>query len=858
MDIKEILKETKHLNKDDAQKLINSLVFQKSCTPMLSLRELIDGHTFYIPKYQRGYVWEGTPKDSKFKNSDMPLDLFWKDLLRTQNSKDSHYMGMIALRWNNTAKAYEVVDGQQRLTTCAILLKQINKDSKTKEKISLKFEDQELENIFEKNQDDNADQSVTEDNIYQKRLNDAKKFFIEKLEGEDKNEIKKTLLDKLRFNILFANEMQSSIIFETINNRGKGLTKLEILKNRVYYLLSQIKNSNGINASQGKISLRWKNIFENLGVAMASKNIDTKTVTDDEFLRAWGFLEFADMSNILKLDENQQLNFILNQFEMSQAENFNCKQLLDTMERLQNFSIAWRSFFTQEQETFFAKNTINEKTFLRLGDQTKIYLDKIARLAYADIYIRSCVVGIYYSVKTCCSLFIGKDVSSCEKLVKKFVEFLKFFEKYLFCLNFMRPSNTKETSFLVSFAKEIYGFWGSNKKENRQPDIMQYISEFETQIETLKTKIIGHKGDEKKDCLANLLDEDNLTIWKDKINAKPDHFFGWSGINYFLYELEEKLKGSNTERFVEWSSFKPRKSIEHIFPQHPKNYKYWKDMFDLKKDEPQPQIAHSLGNLIPLKLDLNQKLQNFIYPVKKIAYENSSYMARKVADDFANWNIDAFKERTETMFEQLKDNWLTFDKVTINGKVWTGVDDVFWNNMVDDFISSAVGGRSAKKRSVNVSEEIAKHLLDYCKNNLNFRGGKNKNWFITICEYNSKDISAFCAETQTSEITNNMEKLQEELDGHITECEKFRDNLIKKEKLAPTQIKSAIAVFPKNSFGKGGSVDVDIIEQVLLQMTRQNAPSQKIYLYLDFTRDTATKKALNKKGYFEVFLSQEL
>ena len=88
---------------------------------LVSLYELLTGKVFDIPVYQRGYSWER-------KN----LEDLWEDLYYLNPAK-KHYFGTVLLKDSEepaktmlaVLKRFDVIDGQQRLTTVLILLREI-------------------------------------------------------------------------------------------------------------------------------------------------------------------------------------------------------------------------------------------------------------------------------------------------------------------------------------------------------------------------------------------------------------------------------------------------------------------------------------------------------------------------------------------------------------------------------------------------------------------------------------------------------------------------------------------------------------------------------------------------------------
>ena len=89
---------------------------------LVSLNGLLTGNqVFDIPVYQRGYAWER-------KN----LEDLWEDLYYLDPSK-KHYFGTVLLKDSgktartslSALKRFDLIDGQQRLTTVLILLREI-------------------------------------------------------------------------------------------------------------------------------------------------------------------------------------------------------------------------------------------------------------------------------------------------------------------------------------------------------------------------------------------------------------------------------------------------------------------------------------------------------------------------------------------------------------------------------------------------------------------------------------------------------------------------------------------------------------------------------------------------------------
>jgi uncharacterized protein with ParB-like and HNH nuclease domain len=75
--------------------------------------------TYIIPEYQRPYSWDCIGKSDKNNQ----VNVIWQDLIDFYESKNAniYFMGSMVVIGDGTKREYEVVDGQQRLTTLTIL-----------------------------------------------------------------------------------------------------------------------------------------------------------------------------------------------------------------------------------------------------------------------------------------------------------------------------------------------------------------------------------------------------------------------------------------------------------------------------------------------------------------------------------------------------------------------------------------------------------------------------------------------------------------------------------------------------------------------------------------------------------------
>ena len=224
---------------------------------LVSLSGLLVGNqVFDIPVYQRNYAWER-------KN----LEDLWEDLYYLDSSK-KHYFGTVLLKDSgNTAqtalttlKRFDVIDGQQRMTTVLILLREIISQLREVSEEELHADVADLEKNYLKNGahyklnplgtdgdffhhvviDENEFLSESTDTQSQRRLASARSFFREKLTEEQSLKPPeyqgflvqlKRKIDELQLIQYQVNSDADAIrIFETVNDRGRPLSNLEKTK----------------------------------------------------------------------------------------------------------------------------------------------------------------------------------------------------------------------------------------------------------------------------------------------------------------------------------------------------------------------------------------------------------------------------------------------------------------------------------------------------------------------------------------------------------------------------------------------------------------------------------------------------
>ena len=180
---------------------------------------------FIIPLYQREYVWQ---KED--------VETLINDL---NNAKQPYYIGNIVVDEN-----YNVIDGQQRLTTLYLMQMVLNPN----DCFDLSYEIRQSDNEFLKSKKlDNLDkcenENIRENLIFIK----SKKDLLEK----------EKLLDKVRITLTrLPHDTDITRYFELINSRGLQLEKHQILKAKFLEILNNEENK------ENEKNIDWAKIWD--------------------------------------------------------------------------------------------------------------------------------------------------------------------------------------------------------------------------------------------------------------------------------------------------------------------------------------------------------------------------------------------------------------------------------------------------------------------------------------------------------------------------------------------------------------------------------------------------------------------
>lgn len=641
-----------------------------------TLSSLFNGNFYRIPDYQRGYAWQDR-KESNDKEHQ--LDDFWDDLLNLANhnllnpqEKHKHYTGVLSLervgdkekekpQWakDEVAKngeAYYIVDGQQRITTSMILLKVIldfvdsnklnefagKKTQSLREKyvgaeaqsgekyyfFGYTFDNPSYEFLKTQIFGDESSEYKGERSIYTKNLAFAKEFFSEKINAENAEIIFKTLTEDFVFNVYkISSDFDVYVAFETMNNRGKPLSSLELLKNRLIYLSTKLNGNEKGEKLRKDINEHWKVIYQYLGKNY--KNV----LKDDDFLKVHWLMYFDKYG---RGKGNPHKEFLLGKFFTLSNLNktITAETISDYAKNLRDCVEHYYFLYNLDDTDYKRNNKISNDS------EMLVWLEKIQRLNFGAF--EPLLVAVLYKRTENLKKGLNND--------RDIVELLKHIEKFLFLMFMLIPE--RRASFKID---KIYEWAYSSFKGTNIIEISDAIRDMyivEMLLDSLQT---------------------NIEIWFKKPNDGRYGYFAWKGIRYFLFEYEEFLRKQNKrndEKIISWKDFikyvKDSTTIEHILPQNTDNVDEWNNMLNqtdgIRKKHDKLRnyniikLKNSLGNLVPLSAHLNSEFQNKPFSEKKERYKTGSYAEIEISK-YKEWNKKSIEERAKKLLDFMFERW---------------------------------------------------------------------------------------------------------------------------------------------------------------------------------------------------------
>lgn len=615
-----------------------------------NISSIFANNFFRIPNYQRGYAWKGRQL----------MDL-WEDIIDIPKKNNGlyapHYTGALSLKQIPFEKLtsteqkmsykggcfYDVVDGQQRLTTIIILLFVLHKKLNDSELLQTYIRTEGEVPIYKFTYGDSSSENsrylkrkifederemMGEKNVYTNNLSEAKSFFEEKVKDLTEDEVKEIfykIAGALLFDIkIIKDDLDVQVVFETMNNRGKPLTILEKLKNRLLFLVNKLSCDAKDELSKD-INDSWGRVYSWLG-----KN-EVIMLDEDEFLSSYLTLirQPADYSFSTKDAERKV-------FEMfcTRAQLYNRSYRRDlsknaekedeiSYKKIQDFAREIADFIPHWYRVHFPdmSKSIDEKIYkircMNNSKEMKLFLAKLLWMEQGN----------------------EEAVSKClEKVIK------------ILFRNRLPIQNIKDERVFASHARFLHT---TKAEEDTMEEKKKYtIEDLNTELDdTLKNEI---SYTSLRDGFRNLFNH----------VYNPIGYYKWAGLKFFLFEYEECIRKKEHEKekkHLTWDLFSET-SIEHVMPktwwEHwaktMEEYLQGRDFSQEEERFAKNTLINTLGNLTIISDCKNPSLGNNPWSLKKKAY-NYGFLSEIIISEEKEWNANAIYDRGKKMLDCLID-----------------------------------------------------------------------------------------------------------------------------------------------------------------------------------------------------------
>jgi uncharacterized protein with ParB-like and HNH nuclease domain len=562
------------------------------------LHSFFTGSSQYkIPFFQRAYVW-------KLENWSELWDSIIDELNEFNASRESeHFIGTIIIKQNESERlgslVYDLIDGQQRLTTICILLRALH-DATLDEPFKkwlynlLVYTDSYgnplIRLLHSKVDRDHFQEIILSDNnntslqLASNRVVDAYFFFKERIatdiKTDDIRNVVSIVLEKLTvIHMALSKNDDVQQIFDTINSLGVKLTTGELLKN---YLFS-------LEGMEDKYPEYWQSVFEDdedTVIFWEKDKTSGRVIRSTIELFLYSYLVIIKQTSI-------RMESLFKEFKLHLKDR-KTEELQLFAKELHDYALLYRALPDAEQ---FAEISFSEH-------------DKRFFLVMNELEITTAFPLV---------LFLYKNVKSHEDRS----EILRYLESYLvrrtICKLTTKNYNNLFLSLLIDFNKNL-----------------------EFSPESFKNKLLSFTDDTNR-----FPDDQELKIAFNSSQLSNKYtravLFCFA-LHYLDNELTDKsslaLNGL---------------SVEHIMP------KKWRNNWVLSPGSSETirdSRLLTLGNLTLVKSKLNSSMRDADWSIKKEALRK--YSTLRITTDYLDkleWNELTIEERASTLYLNALEIW---------------------------------------------------------------------------------------------------------------------------------------------------------------------------------------------------------
>ncbi len=541
--------------------------------------------TYIIPEYQRPYSWDCIGKSDKNNQ----VNVMWDDLIDFYERKtaDIYFMGSMVVIGDSSTRTYEVVDGQQRLTTLTILLTAIKCFlNEIQEKKNIKADGETEFLAFIKTSAENVDRLIFNEKRNGLFRTPEKKVKIESPVGFNYDMVLKAVMecgDTSFISLQNASHEQQEVTQRYFNNRQYFINQLkhkflenqlftyekaealerffEFLKNKVTIIL--------VRSPKFDVAYQIFEILNNRGLPLSNKDL-FRNFLISEFYR----LKASNEIKFTEIDPNQKWRDLEDNYELN--TEFISRYVESKRGKSQQYSA-----FNDLQEIYKKefKNTLQMPKIMAFYEDIVASLTiytKILKIDFKDKQIQNILNFLLSSGNLSAILNV----------------LLVFFKK--------QTDESKALTFLNTFEKHIIYTLLSSSRFSTKP-IYQAIHFMNDAKIAEATQVFA-------------LDDREITELRELLNTPiRDNDIAKLIIAKYYFALDNALPDDVVHQQLDIS----KATLEHIIPQNPNPATNWIDDFS---KEFRMEYTYKLGNMTLLTQKMNSAAKNYDFSRKKNIY----------------------------------------------------------------------------------------------------------------------------------------------------------------------------------------------------------------------------------------------
>ncbi len=575
--------------------------------------------TYSIPPYQRPYSWDCIGKSEKNNQ----INIMWDDIYNffQDKHKGLYFMGSMVLIPNKLEeRLFEVIDGQQRLTSITLLIVAMKCFLK-KIKSKTIYYDIKLDEFIDEIIRDV--EKVVFNKEFKGVIEIKKKVKIEKSAEFDYDVVLENVLEcsekpqnkELKTKYKFVTEEQKKIILRYYKNRIYFEDRIEenFLTNNKFTENDFIKLNNFLDFLKTKISF----------VIIKAKNF--------EF--AYRIFETLNNRGLPLSNKDLFRNFMIEQFDAIKIEKPDTDPIkkwndLDTnFELKEDFIGRWVESKKGGQQKLSAFNDLKEIIYNSDNFYKDDKLNKIKKIEF-----------LYNDFK--------KDLSYYTLINKpELIDNIEIRNRVLFLENC--GNNRYTTNLLISLFRHLK--YESDENSNLN-DFLKIYEQF-----VLHTLL--HSG--KRFSSSPIYKAINL-LNKNRFNEAKKEISDKTNINELKSLIDDKITDNSTAKLliskyiwhlqlinkddvISQILYYNKATLEHIIPQKPEINSNWENEFSVNFRN---KYIYKLGNMTLLSLALNASANNHDFSKKKMYYEKTNLAFTKdiIKDEISEKDIETRHE----------------------------------------------------------------------------------------------------------------------------------------------------------------------------------------------------------------------